>query len=147
LTAIKPEELVTIGSPFPAMELPSLRVWLERYKGTVVDESPEDFGEWMEWQSHRSSVTTFAVYRGESLAGYFEAIAPSVGMSQPMMYELQWALQCSSIFKQDLWKQASVAVRLCVEQSPSRLPPGQSARSTRRRGLSTSGQSKPTLTY
>lgn len=118
MSAPKPEELVTVSSPFPAMELPTLHVWYERYRGQVFDNSPSDFNEFMAWQTSRQhsgpEVLTWEIRKGQNIGGYFEAVIGSELHDGFFISEAGHLAQCTSVFKQELWKGAHYGLRACI---------------------------------
>lgn len=104
---------VSIVSPFPEIDLPSLHVWLQRsWALTVGDDVPTDLADWMKWQLERmESLSTWGVYRDGELGGYIEA--QECRGTDPLPEQ---CATITAVFRKDLWGLANTqtALRLAL---------------------------------
>lgn len=99
---------ISVTSPFPRLDLPTLHVWAQRLRSVVADDSvPTDLDEWMDWQMRRETnpdMQTWAAYKFGELGGYVEAIHSSDDGTVGITPALMNVAQVTFVFKKDvLW--------------------------------------------
>ena len=63
---------ITISTPFPTEEIPTLFCWRQRLRN-LAGEEPEDLDLFIEQHLAGETGQTFAAYRDGDIGGYFEA--------------------------------------------------------------------------
>ncbi len=98
-TAFNPA--ITIETPFPVADLPSLFHWMKRVWPSVADDTvPQDLDEWMGVQLSRD-VDTYGLLRHGDIGGYFEAVRLEVHSG--FGAEIERIAYCQTIFKKEMW--------------------------------------------
>lgn len=114
--------MITLSSPFPELETPTLWHWLERWTDSFCDPAlPTSFDDWSARQDAlmEGGMGTWAIYQERELAGYFEARR----IETPAGSSLTAFAECRSILKPQLWKQGASVMHACFEQVFADDPP------------------------
>ena len=99
---------ITVTSPFPLAEYPTLFHWTQRARHSVADDTvPNELSEWMEWQQERAHhLDTWAIWGNNEIIGYVDCTGQT--QDEPLLV----VFHLSVIFKRDLWSVRNVCVAL-----------------------------------
>lgn len=101
---------ITVSSPFPRAELPSLFCWQERIRASAIDDSrPNELEAFMDWSRimndewDRIGFQTWAASKDGEIGGYVEARIPTEQVSSEVVGELRYHAQMEMIFKREMY--------------------------------------------